>query len=224
MVDTKQDEVKKDGGELTVSQRQELEEWVKKINSGEAYSETKDIISKITNGFYDPEENLREIIRRILPKMRIKKQKANDKDMEIMIRAMRDFGLENNITMLESIEIRYRGMTINLRKNLIKEFNCTTYTEKSLVDLAVGAFARNLSYSKKLFNIASIGHINKELNNFMSIMSKEIDRANRHYLTALETLKQLKQPELNINVKAKTAFISQNQQFNNNQNETIEAK
>jgi hypothetical protein len=46
-------------------------------------------------------------------------------------------------------------------------------------------------------------------------MGKELDRANRIFLNALMTLKQLKNPPLELNIKAGNAFFGQNQQFNN---------
>jgi len=75
-----------------------------------------------------------------------------------------------------------------------------------------------------LVNTATTGRTTKEINNFLSIMSKDVDRANRHFITALETLKQFKQPQLKVNVKTKNAFIAEKQQFNNNQNEKIKTK
>jgi hypothetical protein len=45
-------------------------------------------------------------------------------------------------------------------------------------------------------------------------MGKELDRAERHFFTALNTLKQIKSPMLEMNIHAKTAFIAQNQQIN----------
>jgi len=47
-------------------------------------------------------------------------------------------------------------------------------------------------------------------------MSKEVDRANRHFLSALQTLKEIKQPELKVNIKTNAAFFGEKQEFNNN--------
>ena len=46
------------------------------------------------------------------------------------------------------------------------------------------------------------------------MLSKERDRAHRQYLSTIMTLKQLKAPAIEMNIKAKTAFVSQNQQIN----------
>jgi len=42
-------------------------------------------------------------------------------------------------------------------------------------------------------------------------MSKEIDRAMRHYLTAIQVLNTMNQPKLQLTLKADTAVVGQNQ-------------
>ncbi len=57
---------------------------------------------------------------------------------------------------------------------------------------------------------------------FLAIMSQELDRANRHYLTTIQALRTIKQPSLGVNIKAQTAILGQNQvvQANNNPNDS----
>jgi hypothetical protein len=38
-------------------------------------------------------------------------------------------------------------------------------------------------------------------------MSKELDRANRNYLTALNSLLEMKRPQMNIKVNTKNAYF-----------------
>ena len=159
--------------------------------------------------------NLKYIADNIIPKLETKSKKLTDEDKKKISKAMIDYGIENNISLYESFEGRYSGMMINLRKELIEEFNCTTYSEKALVDMIVGAYARNLTYSKQLLSHKDPTYLSHERNGFLSLFSKEIDRANRHFITALSMLKQMREPQLNLNVKAKNAFVAQNQQLNN---------
>ena len=213
--------------QLTVSQQKELEEWQEKLKNGEALKEAKKIVCNSEDFVISPEYKLRKVAKNIIPKFMIKNEKLTKEELEQLSQSAFDYGIENHTATMESIEERYRGMIFNLRRELVKEYNCQTYGEKALVDMAVSAYARNLSYTKRLINTIAMGHTNPGLNCFMSVMSKEIDRANRHFLTALETLKQFKQPELNFNIKTKNAFIAQNQNLINNQNkpdEIIEAK
>lgn len=210
---------------LTPSQQQELKEWDEKIKSGEAYKIAKGVIIR-GKATFDPESRIKDFAKNLLPKMWFTNEKLTDEENEKNGELTMSYGIENGLSMMEAVEARYRGMMKNLRDGLVKEYNCITYSEKALVDLAINAYSRNLTLSKYLVNTAGMGQTSANLNNFLGIMSKDIDRANRHFITALETLKQLKQPELKVNIKTNTAFVSQNQQFNNSQakNETNEVK
>lgn len=50
-------------------------------------------------------------------------------------------------------------------------------------------------------------------------LGKELDRANRTYLSAIQTLRMMKQAPLQITVKAQTAFVGQNQMVQANYHE-----
>jgi len=213
--------------ELTVSQKQELEDWDKKLKSGEACKEAKKFVLKAGKADFDPEIIIRKIAKDILPKLRIKHEGISKEDNETLDQAIMTFGIENDLSILTGVERKYRGLILNLRRNLVKEFECDKYSEKILVDSVASAYARIISITDRLTHMAIRKEITALSNNYLSILSKEVDRANRHFLTALETLRQFKQPDLNINLKTKNAFIAQNQQFSNNQNkedETIESK
>jgi len=55
---------------------------------------------------------------------------------------------------------------------------------------------------------------------YLAVLSKELDRAERHYLASLQALKMLKSPSFEVNIKTNTAVVGQNQivQANNGQN------
>ena len=216
----------KKNNKLTTSQAKDLEEWKKKIKSGEALEEMKKMaISQ--NHTIDPEYRLIEIAKEIIPKQNILKKKLSEDELQEISQSAIDYGLENNTSIIDAIDQRYVGLCINLRKKLIREYDIKCASEKALADIIVTSYGRNLSYSKRLQSCCSQGHTTPLLNNFMGIMSKEIDRANRIFLSALETLKHLKQPEMKVNVKTKHAFIAEKQQFNQSkpdEKETINHK
>jgi hypothetical protein len=221
---------KKKTKQLSTSKKKELEEWDKKIRSGKARGITKDRLLKYGYTDCDPRHTLDKLSKEVIPKIDIEGKTTKDlseKELELLSQFNIDYGIENNLSMVESVEARYRGLIINLRRELIKEYNCKSYGEKALIDMMVGAYARNLSLTKRLINSSGKDYTTALLNNYISAMSKEVDRANRHFITALETLRQMKQPELKVNIKSKNAFIAQNQQFNNSktkEDEIIEAK
>ena len=198
-------------------------DWDKIIkDNNEAIKEAKQF-SKYLVPSFDADENLKGFARKVLPKIN-KGEKLDEIDNKLLREVSFILGVENGIPMMESVEERYRGMMFNLRKELIKEYDCKTFSEKALVDVIVGAYSRNLSLSRMLTHTATKRETTPNLNNYLATISKEIDRANRQFISALETLRQLKQPELKVNVRTKNAFIAQNQQFNNNQNETNNPK
>lgn len=121
---------------------------------------------------------------------------------------------ENDHSLVETVDERYRGMTIQLRRQLIKDFNCTTYAEKVLVDAIVSGYMRNLKCARTFNGTVGQGSTTAVLNGFLAIISKEMDRANRHMLVAYQTLVNLKKPPINVQVKAQNAFVAQNQQLN----------
>jgi len=206
---------------LTPDQQQKMAEWQEKIKTGEARKITRRIVTSVRGGFL-PEYSLDKLSETIIPKIEYKLGKLNDKENDEWRAVGMAYGMENGISLIDTIEGRYQGLANNLRDNLIKEFG-STYHERGLIDLAVNAYTRNLTYSRRLLSTVNMGTTNQNINGFIGIMSKEIDRANRHYITAIETLRQMKQPELKVNIKTKNAFISQNQQFNNNKDNTNEA-
>ncbi len=212
--------------ELTIEQENKLALWEEKIKNGEAIKELISILKNSTLN-YHPEAKFEHIIKDIIPKTRYFNQKLSKKECEEFSDAMKDYGIDNDMSVIFFANQEHRGLIINLRRELIKEYKCETYSEKALVDLATNAYARNLLYSKKMLGLKDPEFVSSERNGFMSFLSKEVDRANRHFITALETLIQIKRPELKVNVKTNTAFIAQNQQINANQNkqdETNEAK
>lgn len=108
----------------------------------------------------------------------------------------------------------FRGMARELSSQVIKEHNCSTHTEKMLAEIVAGSFIRFLDNSRRLNNELACTTINENRTKYITILSKQTDRAHRQYISSLMALKQLKTPTIEMNIKANTAFVSQNQQFN----------
>lgn len=124
---------------------------------------------------------------------------------------------ENGILMFTIVPEQYRTFAIDMMRQLQKEFNCLLTSEKATTELIVLSFVRVLELQRRIN-----GYINDQLSKtdvtFFAILSKELDRANRQYLSALQTLRMLKQPSLNVNIKTNTAIVGQNQVIQENQN------
>lgn len=117
-----------------------------------------------------------------------------------------------------------RTTVIEMTNDIIKEYNCNTTLEKSLCEIIANSYWKTLQISKKITTCMNAWeYLSNERTKYLSMLSMELDRANRNYLNALNNLIELKKPQMNINIKTKNAYIGQNQQFNNNlqENENI---
>lgn len=156
----------------------------------------------------DPELWNEKKLKQILEKLR------NEDDNDEAAKIMLTFGFENDYVLIGTVSEEYKGLVIELRRKLIKDFDCKSHAEMALVDMAVSGYMRVVRSSQAFTRCLGQGSTTDVLNQFMSIMSKETDRANRHFLTAYQMLMQLKRPQINVNVRTKNAFVAQAQQFN----------
>jgi len=162
----------------------------------------------------------------ILPKFMGNKTLTSKEKSALLAKIDYMFGLDTQVPLWESVSNKYAVLAIRFSKQLIEEYDCKTASEKALTQIVANAFARVMEFSNTLGKCRNLEYARNEVNGYYSIISKELDRANRQFIAALTTLKQLKAPSLEINVKAKTAFVAENQQLNitQNNNENIEPK
>jgi hypothetical protein len=128
------------------------------------------------------------------------------------------YSQESGHALVESIEPRYRGFALQLRNDMKKEFDCRSASEIALVDQIVNSHIRKISYSKLMESHNEPKWLSHEKIALLNFFSRETDRAHRQFISSLEALKFLKQPTLKVNIKTNNAFMGENQQFNNNQN------
>lgn len=122
--------------------------------------------------------------------------------------------LDTHYLAAETVDQKYRPLIIQFARDIVTEYQCKTSSEKALVETIVIAYGRILELSK-LFNEAQhIEFLSDVKNGYYGMIAKELDRAYRQFASSLLILKQIKAPVLEVNIKAKTAFIAQNQQIN----------
>jgi hypothetical protein len=176
----------------------------------------KNTVKNLINDFGTAEKIIEKFGQDILPSIRSGKLdiKAIGGSIENFKKVLTVYGLDTHFPLEESVEKKYQPLVVEFSRQLIQEYDCKTSGEKALAEVIVSAYARILIYSRHL-NGATAGHsFNKLHLGLYSVLSKELDRANRHFITALTMLKQLKSPSIGLNITAKTAFVSQNQQIN----------
>lgn len=134
---------------------------------------------------------------------------------ELFYKASITMGLDTHMPIAQSVGKHHSTFLMQVVKSIEKEYDCKTPSEKALAELAASAYLRVVQFSRKL-NIMTDepGNLFHEKVQLLCLFSKELDRAHRQYTNAILTLKQIKSPTLEVNVKAKNAFVGQNQQFN----------
>ncbi len=117
------------------------------------------------------------------------------------------------------VTTEYQDLAMSFANELMTEYDCRTPSEKALARMAAISYTKALDYSEELRNCRAIEFHSSSKNGYFTMIGKEVERANRQFISALATLRQLKAPSLEINITAKNAFVGQNQQFNVGQNE-----
>lgn len=148
--------------------------------------------------------------------------KLVDKLNEKLAQATPIVELENHYLAAETVDNgRLRTLMIEVIDKLIIEHDCKTTTEKMLAETAGASFCRMIEYSNRLTGLTRQDFLSPTKNGFYSLLSKEVDRCTRQYLTAITTLKRFKQPAINVTFKSTNAFVAQNQQINPESKKTI---
>jgi hypothetical protein len=132
------------------------------------------------------------------------------------------FGVENGHIVSSCVNEAFQKLAVKMKREIESEFDCRTYSEKALVDLAVTAYTRNMHYTWKMN--ANQEYLGQKYDSYRNYLSHEIDRSHRHYISAIETLKAMKQLSFSVNIKTQNAFVAQNQQLNNHSEQNNETK
>ncbi|HBK35026.1 TPA: hypothetical protein DDZ01_03470 [Candidatus Uhrbacteria bacterium] len=144
-----------------------------------------------------------------------KDKKAAEKQlMEKINEALPVIALDTHYILARGVMEEIRPFVIEFANQLTAEYDCKTPTEKALAEVVTAAYARILQFTGVMTRQVRDEHCSDILSNFYKVASQELDRANRHFTSALATLKQLKSPAMTVQVKATNAFVAQNQQVN----------
>ncbi len=203
----------------------------KTITKAKTEEEIRDFIKDCKN-CHDPETVLKEFGESLT--------RSNNQDYLMMtmngFKAVTLHEFTNGMLMTEVIPDKYRTFAIDMLRQLQLDYSCQTVGEKALAELATVNFIRILDIQEKMMesldtqkamshrhnscqNNLNIGHVNAlnacertmvELR-LLNFLSKELDRAQRHYLMAIHTLIVMKQPLMQVNIKTDTTVIGQNQ-------------
>ncbi|MEK7539572.1 MAG: hypothetical protein AAB595_02975 [Patescibacteria group bacterium] len=143
-------------------------------------------------------------------------QEARKKELSSELAIM--YGLENGIWTANLAHAKYYSGLAQMRKNIVRDFNCQTSLELMLADRIVAHYwraMRNDTLLNTLIEKEDGGYsFNQQKINLFRELYKCVEIADRQLSADVILLKELKQPRLNIKVTTENAFIAQNQQVN----------
>lgn len=125
---------------------------------------------------------------------------------------------DHGVLLIEGFKDELKTFVVDLSKQIQREYGCSTASQRATAELAASSYARTLQSQMMITRYLSKGEFTDLGVLYMKFLSKELDRANRHYITAIQTLVSLKQPSMNITVKTNTANIAQQQLVQENIN------
>lgn len=133
-------------------------------------------------------------------------------------KAMTLFEFDKGVLLANAIPEWFKVFGLDFSKNLQTEYGCITPSEKSLAEIISLNFMRILTIQIKINSYLGLGTMSETGVKYLAVLSKELDRAERHYLASLQALRSLRMPPLEVNIKTQTAIVGQNQivQANNN--------
>lgn len=208
---TGEGKIKKEGdGTLSKPERNLAKKWTPE--------ETKDFVLRLSNFRYKRRDIIEDLGENILPKL-YSGNKRQQKETRLVFdkqlgKAIILCGLDSHHVLGRTFKEDLRPLVLEFCNQLVKEYDCKTYSEKALAEIAAGAYVKHLRYSARIEGFIDDPWLSHEKNGCMAILGKQIDRSIRTYIGAIQILRQLKNPPVDFNVIAKTAFISQNQQIN----------
>ncbi len=120
-------------------------------------------------------------------------------------------------TLIETMrDERDRTAIAEYAEDLIKEYWCTSISERSLCEVVALSYFSIMKTSRTLYQMHTVEYLSHDKNTYYTLLWKELERQQRMYLASLQTLRALKSPFWGMKINAKNAFIGENQQFNNN--------
>ncbi|MBU3669073.1 MAG: hypothetical protein FGM57_03900 [Candidatus Taylorbacteria bacterium] len=156
-----------------------------------------------------------KIIPNILNGTPEERKKVEAEYSEIATDIMRILETDTHFGLMEAVSEQYRGTVKELAIRFIIDYNCATSLEKAIANDIAHSYIKILDNSRRLNNEFNCKEITRNRTAYISVLSKQVDRANRQFINSIFALKQLKSPTLEMTIKTNNTFIANNQQINN---------
>ncbi len=126
-------------------------------------------------------------------------------------KAMTLFEFDKGVLLMNALHGLHRVFALEFSKNLQTEYNCQTPSEKALAETVALNFSRVLDTQRRINMFIEKNSLSEIGLGYLKYLSIESDRAQRNYLASLEALRTLHNPAFEVNIKANTAVVGQNQ-------------
>jgi hypothetical protein len=128
-----------------------------------------------------------------------------------LYKAMTIYEFDKGILLSNAIPELYRVFALEFSKNLQNDYKCVDQGGKSLAEMVALNFVRTIYMQERISAYIRMGSITDTGAKYLDFLSRDMDRAQRHYLASLQALKTLHSPSFEVNIKANTALVGQNQ-------------
>lgn len=177
-----------------------------KIAKPKTIDEVKDIIKKSGLG-YEADYVLSQV-QSELDTLREKKEAGPE---TFLYKSMTLFEFDRGPLLCTSVPARFSVFALEFSKKLQEEFKCENPSEKSLAEVTSLNFIRTLWIQDRIRSYLETGSITDMGVKYIDVLSRELDRAQRHYQGSLQALRTLRNPSFEVNIKANNAVVGNNQ-------------
>jgi hypothetical protein len=118
---------------------------------------------------------------------------------------------DTSVLMATGLTEHIRTFAQKLSLDYQAKYKCDDVTRKSLAELSAFNYCRILDTQKRINNYLEIGTFTDIGVKYIATLSKELDRAERHYLTSIQALELGLQQPLNVSIRTNTANVANQQ-------------
>lgn len=105
----------------------------------------------------------------------------------------------------------YQSFAVQLSRDYQNQYKCDSEGKKSLAELSAVNYCRILIIQRKINAYLSKNELHDLGLKYVAILSKELDRAQRHYLTSMQALEMGLQQPLTVSIRTNTANVATQQ-------------
>ncbi len=128
-----------------------------------------------------------------------------------LVQAMSLREFEMSVLMVTGLTEEMRTFAQKLSLDYQERYKCDDVTRKSLAELSAFNYCRILDTQKRIQSYLNGGSFTDIGVKYIAVLSKELDRAERHYLTSMQALEIGLQQPLSVSIRTNTANIANQQ-------------